>query len=168
MRENMGLYRGKSLDNGEWVYGWYCKAPTGRWPLRHSIIPNIEAEKGSFRFVEVDPETVGEFTGLYDSTTWAELTEAEKEAFYLTVYTEDGINVKYDKVESVKSLWKGKPIFEGDIVLDADEPCEIVFENCCWKEIFQGNWWSFIYDDSEVKIIGDVHDNPELLKGGEG
>lgn len=62
----------------------------------------------------------------------------------------------------------GKKIFEGDVVLDADEPCEIVFEDCCWKEIYKGDWWSFINEDDIVEIIGNIHDHPELLKGGEG
>lgn len=60
----------------------------------------------------------------------------------------------------------GERIFEGDIVLDCGEPCVIMFENCCWKELYQNDYWSFIYDDSVVEVIGNIHDNPELMNGG--
>lgn len=60
------LFRGKRKDNGEWVYGWYCRYPFGKWPLKDAIIPSEEAESGCFRFVEVDPATVGQYTGLTD------------------------------------------------------------------------------------------------------
>lgn len=60
------LFRGKRTDNGEWVYGWYCRYPFGKWPLKDAIIPSEEAESGCFRFVEVDPATVGRYTGRRD------------------------------------------------------------------------------------------------------
>lgn len=60
------LSRGKRLDNGKWVYGWYCKYPFGAWPLKVCIIPAEQAEKGCFEHVEVDPSTVGQYTGLTD------------------------------------------------------------------------------------------------------
>lgn len=65
MRENMGLFRGKGVSGyhlDEWVYGYYCK---DFWKPRkgHGIIPINEDDGG---YVEVDPETVGECTGLKD------------------------------------------------------------------------------------------------------
>lgn len=60
------LFRAKGKDDGEWVYGWYCRYPFGKWPLKDAIIPSEEAESGYHRFVEVDPSTVGQYTGLTD------------------------------------------------------------------------------------------------------
>jgi len=60
------LFRGKHIDNGEWVYGWYCMYPFGRWPCKHAIIPSQDAVDGEHKFVEVDPGTVGQFTELSD------------------------------------------------------------------------------------------------------
>ncbi len=55
-------YRGKRLDTGEWVYGYYWKVPKNdEFDLREQF--NISNEKGSF---EVDPETVGQATRLKD------------------------------------------------------------------------------------------------------
>lgn len=64
--ERSNLFRGKRTDTGEWVYGWYCRYPFGRWPLKDAIIPSDDAEDGHFAFVEIDPDTLGEYTGLPD------------------------------------------------------------------------------------------------------
>lgn len=58
--------RAKDIDTGEWVYGWYCKYPFGRWPLKDAIIPEKDAEEGCHHFVQVDGKTVGDFTGKLD------------------------------------------------------------------------------------------------------
>ena len=51
------LFRGKRTDNGEWVYGYFVKM---LW--EYSIIP-LEDENTVY---PVDPETVGQYTGLTD------------------------------------------------------------------------------------------------------
>lgn len=56
-------FRGKRIDNGEWVYGYYIKNEH-RGVVRHFIVTDwAQVYVNSF---EVDPETVGQFTGLYD------------------------------------------------------------------------------------------------------
>lgn len=60
------LFRGKEVDTGEWVEGWYQRYPFGRWPLKDAIVPAKMAEEGCCRHARVDPETVGQFTGLND------------------------------------------------------------------------------------------------------
>lgn len=60
------LFRGKRIDNGEWVEGWYEMYPFGRWPVKTSIIPSEGAKAGHYEHVEVDSSTVGQYTGLKD------------------------------------------------------------------------------------------------------
>ena len=55
MRENMGKFRGKTKFKNEWVFGYYVKENNFHY---------IVDEYGDTN--EVDPETVGEFTGLQD------------------------------------------------------------------------------------------------------
>lgn len=55
------LFRGKRIDNGEWVYGY----------LAEPGIINVEVKDDSTGFLtyddyEVNPETVGQFTGKKD------------------------------------------------------------------------------------------------------
>ena len=140
------LFRGKRTDNGEWVEGAFCPKdcdmPFGPMVDKPSII-KLDDPCSGFWF-EVDPNTVGQFTGLMDKN--------------------------------------GKRIFEGDVVAqswyDFDEPAddsfgEVVFSvsDCSFSvldlnknEIMSmGHGCAYHY---EVEIIGNIHDNPELLEGG--
>lgn len=56
------LFRGKRVDNGEWVYGHYVYRPDGK----HLIYwkPFDGASQNTYH--KVIPETVGQFTGLTD------------------------------------------------------------------------------------------------------
>lgn len=54
------LFRGKRVDNGEWVYGWYAPLVCNY----KTIIPYIRNKNGTDK--EVIPETVGQYTGLTD------------------------------------------------------------------------------------------------------
>lgn len=69
MRENMGLHRGKCLDNGEWVEGYLagynliCMEEPQE--VRHATGEYYD-QIAYVGFIEVDPDTVGQFTGLLD------------------------------------------------------------------------------------------------------
>lgn len=52
-------------------------------------------------WIQVIPESVGEFAGLYDNTNFSDLPEREKESWLKN---------------NAESEWKGNKIFEGDIV----------------------------------------------------
>lgn len=57
MRKDIGTFRGKELDTGEWVMGYFdAAAPPG-----YAYIIT-----GSEQTCRVDPETVGEYTGFTD------------------------------------------------------------------------------------------------------
>ena len=65
----------------------------------------------------------------------------------------------------------GKKIFEGDIIKSTRAWYVIEFENCGYglrafgktKIIPIMGHWNF--NSNEVEVIGNIHDNPELLKG---
>jgi len=59
------LFRGKRIDNGEWVYGYY-KAFIN---LNEKICAYINVscdEHGIFNQFEIDPKTIGQWSGLKD------------------------------------------------------------------------------------------------------
>ncbi len=67
------LFRGKQLDNGEWVEGFLLAFEAGQINEgRCFILPfasSVRVELGSYAFggfVEVDPATVGQYTGMPD------------------------------------------------------------------------------------------------------
>ncbi len=65
MRDNMGLFRGRRVDSsGWWVEGYLAKGKS--WKTG-GLTPHIMTEiDGRLVLSEVDPSTVGEFTGLLD------------------------------------------------------------------------------------------------------
>ena len=127
MREN--LFRGKRTDCEAWVEGDLIQAFRGNQLSSCSIMPNTPTAY----CWKVDPETVGQYTGLTDKN--------------------------------------GKRIFEGDIVecIPGVEQAVIIWlkYSACFGLSFDG--WCCGFDDydfspNDFKVIGNIHDNPELLE----
>lgn len=58
-------FRGKRIDNGEWVYGNYFNS-TDEWSGIVHIIRQYSKDKRGYKDYRVNPKTVGQFTGLKD------------------------------------------------------------------------------------------------------
>lgn len=60
------LFRGKQIDNGEWVEGYFTKGI----PIYAGVTPDVEPDlcqiKTRGHTFRVETETVGQFTGLCD------------------------------------------------------------------------------------------------------
>ena len=104
-----------------------------------------------------------QFTGLYDNTKFKDLSEKEQKEWLESGKTADE--------------WQGREIFEGDIVKYSDYEYSftgIVTQDTvtCWwiKGIYPDDNFNFddVTDYSEytcdVKVIGNVHQHPELLE----
>ena len=59
------LFRGKRLDNGEWVHGFYVFAPNHFNHQEHLIQP-VDEDGRLTILRKVHPESVGQFTGVFD------------------------------------------------------------------------------------------------------
>ena len=64
-------FRGKTITTGEWVYGYYVKARELHYILPFYNKDNFDERyhlegTDEFGWYEVDPKTVGQFTGLLD------------------------------------------------------------------------------------------------------
>lgn len=60
------LFRGKRIDNGEWVEGWLIKDEYGFCIASDNSLYHVDGCEWNFDDVLVDPATVGQFTGLTD------------------------------------------------------------------------------------------------------
>ena len=56
------LFRGKCIDNGEWVYGYLFITRKGKHNIKW-----YDEHYGSSKTSEVVPETVGQYTGRWDT-----------------------------------------------------------------------------------------------------
>lgn len=80
--DNRYLFRGKRLDNGEWVVGYY-RINRKR---EHLIYPNDYSRHNNikdfcFECFEVDPSTIGQCTGLHAAKSYRGESDADKLIF---------------------------------------------------------------------------------------
>lgn len=136
-------FRGRRCRDGEWVYGSYVESHSswkGCKPHKSWILPSPMTNGGWFSIrgaFPVKEETVGQYTGLKDKN--------------------------------------GKEIYEGDLVClysafwqEEPELCEVRW--VCEKARFEyicsdGVHFILPQDVFEIEVIGNIHDNLELLKG---
>lgn len=61
--ERIHLYRGKRLDNGQFIEGSLTVDCHGNCCIYHPLnVPIV----GGFQYFDIDPETVGQYTGIDD------------------------------------------------------------------------------------------------------
>lgn len=125
-------FRGKRIDTSEWVYGYYVKYGfTGK--EKHYIVPGYAS---ALYAIEVDPATVGQYTGLKDKAG-------------TKIYEGDvcKVSLSYFKIKNEKSV----AVFHNG-AFQFQYGCERFFSK-------PHDAWD------EVEIIGNAHDNPDLLNG---
>lgn len=123
-------FRGKSLDNGEWVNGFVLF----NQDKSEAVIAKLTDTESVCENVVID--TVCQFTGLHDKN--------------------------------------GREIYEGDIIIEKlrrarkdGERLVICFDDFEYKGKNANGATtslSLLVEHHTIKVIGNIHDNPELLK----
>jgi uncharacterized phage protein (TIGR01671 family) len=127
------IFRGKRIDNGEWIEGDGIHYPKS---VNYKGICFIDGMKYRANdWLEVAPETVGQYTGLKDNNA-------------NRIFEGDIIDVTYFSYQQPESSAIFKVIYEGMSFL-----LEFINGNC-FEEPYAEEW----------DIIGNIHDNPELLE----
>ena len=123
-------FRGKPIQGDHsyenFVYGSLAKYASGVYNI---LVPI----QWGFENYEIDPESIGQFTGLYDC--------------------------------------EGEEIFEGDILDFNGLKVEVRFVRGVFALLVNGNLYDELGVDCRTdlfaKVIGNVYENPDILKGGE-
>lgn len=133
-------FRGKRFDNGEWVYGYYARL-RNEFKEWHCIMTEKDASENYIK----------DCNG------------------YNMIYTP----VNHNTVGQFTSLYdkNGKEIYEGDILKAGDVGLlEVRFVRGVFAFLWDGNLDDEFPTGSPTHewadIIGNIHDNSDLMKGG--
>lgn len=146
------LHRGKSND-GEWVYGWYTMFPFGNLANELVIIPAGEPTGSP---VEIDPQTAGMYTGIPDKN--------HVKIFEGDIVKAHGI---IGEIIYLHGAFGIEPIVDIDFPALEEKMPHINNATFCHCENFISLWelwWNCgECEEDMLEVIGNVHDNPELL-----
>ena len=137
-------FRGKRLDNGEWIYGSLLVSHFKDDKKERYFITQFS---GNYTFEhEVDPNTVGQFTGLRDKNG-RDIWEGD-------IFKEDGSGI-------VRAVFRvpGGLAFEDNPVSFGYDHRAPVYPYSSIAEMQSVSWLSQC-----CEVIGNIHDDPELLK----
>ena len=135
-------FRGQHWKTGEWEYGYYCVTNEGDHLIGTVDILSQDMSICDLLFTQVNPETVGQFTGLHDKDG--------KE-----IYEGDVIDVCNGSINGVPWMdqsphvvrWRGYGSYDTCRFLRAKDGSDLS-DSTHWRQ-----------------IVGNIHDNPELMKG---
>lgn len=132
-------FGGKSIYDVEWLYGSLIKIEEDRY----AIIPDLnDIEIGnSIGIYEVDPITIGQFTGLRDKNG-------------IEIYEDDIVRWRRDgKLYLVK-------FYAGMFYASVEELNKGVYGGIPLHALTVSE-----EDEYKCEVCGNIYDNPELLKG---
>lgn len=132
------LFRGKRFDNNEWIEGGFYLEP---YTDNAYIVAWNSMGMGFIEYILVCKETVGQYTGLKDKNG-VRIFEGD----VIDCWSE-GVNAKGTVQQRKDGLWIIYPAWQ-----------KVIMWSLCPDE----------YCNTTVEVIGNIHDNPELLAEVEG
>ena len=129
-------FRGKRLDKNEWVYGSLLSTDTEKTFIRETSW----SENGYMMFA-VYPETVGQFIELHDK---------------------DGNEIYEGDIYEVNASVRQINFYYGAFCAGLSS---LGYAPVAWKS--EEEYDELLEDEdflSEIVIVGNIHDNPELIK----
>ncbi len=157
------LFRGKRKDNGEWVEGYYVNINSD---LHFIYTGYAETDCDSIYpdCFEVIPETVRQYTGLCDNNGnmifEGDIFKFPDEIFE-SYYTSCGTEYNSYEVENYGVVGFCEDTGRFEFV-------DYKFsENVVEADLHENHDMEFYDFVSNLEIVGNIHDNPELLRKGD-
>jgi len=134
------LFRGKCKHNSEWVYGYFV-GENSDTPFSPPIKDENIIQEGTGWWVSVEPETVGQYTGLTDKNGDKIF---EGDILKIGIEEDDYVICKVYEYRGVMCVDYETPDWDFNALAFLDNDNVFIFE-----------------------IIGNIYDNPELIGGDE-
>lgn len=132
------LFRGKRIDNGEWVEGYLIHP---EFSEKSAYIGYLFAtDNHDVDVTQVDPETVGQFTGLTDENG-TKIFEGDVVSYYTNT-----IRAEYKDIHEVVFETRGGSGYFGIRISEIET-------------------WQFCLEVPAklMEVVGNIHDNPEMV-----
>ena len=153
------LFRGKSLNIGDWLCGYIRQYESGK-----ITICDFEARRLWF----VDPETVGQFTGLFDKNGKkifeGDIVKCRHRLYKISFeeFEDKKIRRSYGKEIEEASIGGFNCFYWRNYTVSIYDGC-VRIQNGSDSHYIRKN---YIYNHA-IEVIGNIHDNPELLEVGD-
>lgn len=133
------LFRGKDSITKRWVYGALVQQQDDLLKEKAFIISYSNYQFGDFSEAvmhEVDPETVGQYTGFVDKNS-------------KKIFEGDILSIYNSKAFLFAVEWNNQYVLK------------------CTTNGVSDNILNVIESPEDVEVVGNIYDNPELIKDGE-